>query len=152
MGSVITLAALDVQKVATLEFWLANAHVRASGDGDHLFDAIDADRFLQFADPVICRATRIALIEINTPVILSRIAETSVRPELPGTRAFASSRCAAVRCVLLQLPDHALLCHSCGELGGTEGLKIQMKGIRIIGKPMSPLGGRQPESNRPRSV
>jgi hypothetical protein len=121
MGSVITLAALDVQKVATLEFWLANAHVRASGDGDHLFDAIDADRFLQFADPVICRATWIALIEITTPVILSRIAETSVRPELPRTRAFASSRCAAVRCVLLQLPDHALLCHSGGELGGDGG-------------------------------
>jgi hypothetical protein len=78
VGSVITLATLDVQKIATLEFWLANAHVPASGDGDHLFDAIDADRFLQFADPVTCRATWIALIEITIPVTLSRIAENSV--------------------------------------------------------------------------
>jgi hypothetical protein len=54
---------------------------RASAEiaiGDHLFDAIEVDRFLQFADPVICRATWIALIEITIPVTLSRIAETSV--------------------------------------------------------------------------
>ena len=133
MGSVVTLAALEVQKIATLEFWLANTHVRASGDGDHLFDAIDADRFLQFADPVTCRATWIALIEITTPVTLSRIAETSVRVTgvTRNPRLRIETICGGAPRSSATPRPRSPVSFLRGIEGINRGIKNQKKGIRV---------------------
>ncbi|WP_180736497.1 hypothetical protein [Paraburkholderia sp. PGU19] len=144
MGSVITLAALEVQKIATLEFSLAITHVRASGDGDHLFDAIDVDRFLQFADPVICRATWIALIEITTPVTLSRIAETSVR--VTGVTRHSRLRietiCGGAPRSFATPRPRSPVSFLRGIVGIRRGTKIQMKGI-LWSSPID-VASRQP--------